>query len=627
MCGITGLLQLYHSRTDASHLSVVKAMMRAMSHRGPDGEGIWQDDHAILGHKRLSIVDLSPTGAQPMVSACGRYVIIYNGEIYNHRELRARLSICLKGSSDTETLLEHIVQFGLQETLPKLNGMFAFALWDKHQKKITLARDSIGIKPLYYAFCGTSFLFGSELKTLTVHPEFNRDIDEDALSSYFNLLHIPHPRTIYRSARKLPQSTYLELNLHGENKISSYVPYTQNYQYIINMPEAQRAQEFENVLAQTVARQLQADVPVAGFLSGGNDSSLISALMAKHGGYRTFSVGYEDPKFDESKRAAVIAEHLGLPHDVMIITPEDVAPHLDQLAGMYDEPYADSSAIPTYLLSLHVGKYTKVALSGDGADELFAGYPRYIQAVQEWRRLRHLPMSLRKIVSSLIPDTPSLGTLSFFKNFLSCPEKSLPYLKNILQEPSLISYFHHHHYVGLDPSYCQDAHFLNRFDQDLSIYSRSSRSGLRDILTYNQNMRLPDDMLTKVDRASMAASIEVRVPFLDQEIVAFSRYLPESHMTPSGSDVTKKIIKDTLRQYLPDSIVDSPKTGFHIPMKIWLRTHFKSWAQDLLAGRPDSFLNMSHVQRMWKIYEAGERDDLFYPIWGVLMYRQWQNSR
>ncbi|MBN8521975.1 MAG: asparagine synthase (glutamine-hydrolyzing) [Alphaproteobacteria bacterium] len=627
MCGITGFLRLNHSRINPDHISVLKDMMKAMSHRGPDGEGIWHDDFVVLGHKRLSIVDLSLTGAQPMVSACERYVIIYNGEIYNHRELRSRVSATFKGSSDTETLLEHIAQYGLPETLPKLNGMFAFALWDRHQKILSLARDSVGIKPLYYAVCGTSFLFGSELKTLTAHPEFNRDIDEDALSAYFNLLHIPHPRTIYKSARKLPQSTYLEFGSSGTFNIIPYAPLTQNYSYIVDMPEARRVEEFQNILAHSVSRQLQADVPVAGFLSGGNDSSLISALMAKHGGYRTFSVGYEDPKFDESVRAGVIAKHLGLPHDTLMIAPEDVAPHLDHLAGMYDEPYADSSAIPTYLLSQHVGKFTKVALSGDGADELFAGYPRYIQAVQEWKRLRYLPMVLRPALSSLISDKPSSSTVSFFKNFLSNPGQSLPYLKNLLKEPSLVSYFHHHHYVGLDKVYCHDVQFLKRFDQDLSIYSRSARSDLRDILTYNQNMRLPDDMLTKVDRASMAASIEVRVPFLDQEIVAFSKALPVSHMTIEGSGVTKKIIKDALRSYLPDSIVDSPKTGFHIPMKIWLRTHFKTWAQNILSGSSDPFLNMNHVQHVWKMYESGTRDDLFYPIWGVLMYRQWQHHR
>ncbi len=627
MCGISGLYIFGSPGITDAHVRDVETMTRVLAHRGPDSQGIWHDDKVALGHCRLSIIDLSDDGNQPMVSSDERYVIVYNGEIYNFIELRdeiiADAGYSFSSSSDTEVILQAIRLWGLDKTLPKLNGMFAFALWDRQRKTLSLARDSAGIKPLFYAPVSGGFLFASELKAIKASGSFKAEIDENALGEYFSQLYISHPRTIYKNCFRVSPGEIITIDSGGALSRSSFTPLSSLSRDLSGCSGDELIGLFEDTLDKAVQRHRRADVPVASFLSGGNDSALVSALLRKSGDFRTFSIGYEEKDFDESGRAEEIATHLSLPHEKIIVRPQDAGDVLDRITDFYDEPFADASAIPTHLISSHVKGFTKVALSGDGADELFGGYPRYFNAINEWNRLKGIPVHLRPLVSSLIPQNPPDALCRLLKPALKDAKKSLPHIRQILLEPSVITYFLRQNYLGLEGGAVKNAEILDGYRDYLAGLNIVPGNTLRTLLDFDQGYRLPDGMLTKVDRASMAASLEVRVPFLDNDMVALSRSLPDSYIVPRSGQC-KKLLKDVLRRYLPDSIVDAPKTGFHIPMKIWLRTHFQDWANDLLfADEQDPYLNMRQVRVLWKDYAENQNNAAFYPLWCVLMYKQW----
>lgn len=623
MCGLTGILRFQGPLKDID-LPALSAMTDAISHRGPDGAGFWHDDKIALGHRRLSILDLSTDGAQPMHSANGRFAIVYNGEIYNFESLRAELeqtgarfrSVC-----DTEVMLEAFVQWGVEKSLTRFNGMFAFALWDRQDKTFILARDQMGIKPMFWARIAGGIVFGSELKALKQHPTFNQTIDESALGDYFGRTYIAAPRTIYQDCHRVPPGHFIKFDQSGHCQSQPYVPAAE----LSCDPQALSGHDlvdaFEQEMSFAVQRHMRADVPVAAFLSGGNDSALIAALLAQAGNFKTYSVGYEEAAYDESARAKAIADHLSLSHDIITVGPADARAVLDRLPSFYDEPFADASALPTFMLSQHVASYTKVALSGDGADELFAGYPRYGHAAQEWSRLSRLPAVLRPLLSAALPTKPSALIQMLAKIALKNPAQSLPYIKALLSETSLLTHFHRQNYIGVNGDVLKNPSLTDVAYGDIEA-CKTTQDFLKDLLGHDQAIRLPDGMLTKVDRASMAASLEVRVPFLDRDIIAFSRALkPDALVSPSGQ--SKKLIKDVLGRYLPDDIVNAPKTGFHIPMKLWLRTHFRDWAQDLLSGADDDYVDLSAARTLWSDYADYGRDDLFHGLWCVLMYRQW----
>jgi len=627
MCGIAGVLRKDGADIGESDLSTLRRMTGAIHHRGPDGEGFWHEGPVAFGHRRLSILDLSPLGAQPMASADGRFVLTYNGEIYNFedlgQDLRRATGISLRSSSDTEVLLESIAHWGIEKTLPRLNGMFAFAVYDRRDKMLHLARDPMGIKPLFLARLDDAIAFASELKSLLLHPALEKTVDEDALASYFAHTYIPHPKTAYRNIARLEQGTWCSISLSGEKRHTGFgMEPGEDFTDLPSLPVPERAQRFLGCMKAAVRRHRRADVPVSVFLSGGNDSALVAALLAEDGGdFKTFSVGYADPAFDESARARAIADHLSLPHETVMIGPDDAAPLLDRISGMFDEPFADSSCIPVHLLSRHVAEYGKVSLTGDGADELFAGYPRYAHAASLWRGLAVMPAPLRRAVSSLIPQTPPAPVLALLRPFLRQPAKSLPYLKSVLAEQNVLTHFHAANDIGV-PSSC----LLNPDARIAAIATLAATTPLkgdplRTLLTFDQRYRLADAMLTKVDRASMAASLEVRTPFLDHSIVSFSRALSPAAL--AGGEM-KAIIKTALRGYLPTSLVDAPKTGFHIPLKRWMRTHFSGWFKDaLFLGAQDEYLAREALQTLWARYNGGEDDNLFYPLWAAAMFRQW----
>ena len=623
MCGFTGILR-FGAGLKEHDLSALSSMTGSLVHRGPDAQGVWHEGPAALGHRRLSILDLTDAASQPMESANGRYVMAYNGEVYNFEEIRealAREGVSFQSRSDTEVMLEAFALWGIEKSLSLFNGMFAFALWDKEKKRLILCRDQVGIKPLFWARIPGGIVFGSELKALKRHPEFRREVDREALGDYFARTYISAPRTIYKECFRLLPGHIAIFSQDGGMMQSAYATGNDLSCDLGGISGREFPDAFERELGRAVSRHMRADVPVAAFLSGGNDSALIAALLSRAGNFKTYSVGYAEKKYDESGRAEEIARHLSLSHETIFLVPKDAESVIDKLSGFYDEPFADASALPTFMLSRYVSSYAKVALSGDGADELFAGYPRYIHAAGEWKRLGLVPSALRPLLSSLIPEDPPGWMARLASPVLRNPEQSIPYIRQMLGEKSILTGFFRQNYIGVPLVALKDQSLIDVAYRDIESYKDGSGL-LRTLLNYDQSIRLPDGMLTKVDRASMAASLEVRVPFLDRDIIAFSRKLNEDAIA-SPSAQPKKIIKDVLRRYLPEEIVNAPKVGFHIPMKLWLRTHFREWAQDLLEAEDDPNLDMSSVQRLWAEYAGGGRDDLFYGLWSILMYRQW----
>lgn len=627
MCGFAGIVKFQSHLNEGDFLALPK-MTDRLSHRGPDAGAQWSENGVGLGHRRLSILDLSPDGVQPMHSANQRYVIAYNGEVYNFDSLRRSLEaegVSFKSSGDTQVILEAFSHWGIERTLPLLNGMFAIALWDRKEEILTLMRDAAGIKPLFWARIPAGMVFGSEIKALREHYAFNRAINEDALGDYFNRTYIAAPRTIYQDCYRLKPAEVVSVN--GDGNITSffYKPKHDFKYFSSNLQGVALLDAFEGEMIRSVAAHMRADVPVAAFLSGGNDSALVVALAADAGNFKTYSVGYHEAAYDESRRAQLIASHFSLPHETIMLGHRDVAGVIDRLPDFYDEPFADASALPTYILSRYVAQYAKVALSGDGADELFAGYPRYRAGIREWNRMAIFPLILRPLMARLIPRTPDKIVYPLAGLVLSNPVRAIPYIKSMLQERSLLTCFQSLNYIGIANGLCRHSEMMAVTRRDIQAMPVGNDL-LRALLKYDQSIRLPEGMLTKVDRASMAASLEVRVPFLDNNIIGISRALPSSALAPANGG-TKKIIKDLLLRHLPADIVNAPKTGFHVPMKLWLREYFSDWAQDLLSGDDDPYINLQEARSLWRQYAQEGQDDLFYGLWCILMYRQWLRTQ
>lgn len=627
MCGFTGILK-FKEALRADDRQALSRMTDRLSHRGPDADGIWLEGGIGLGHRRLSILDLSPDGYQPMHSIDGRYVIAYNGEVYNFESLRKSLAdegVQFKSSGDTQVILEAFARWGIEKTLPRLNGMFAIALWDRQEKMLRLMRDASGIKPLFWARIPGGILFGSEIKALKAHPDFDGAVDAEALGDYFNRTYIAAPRTIYRNCRRLHPGEIVSFDAVRDGTSSVFHPATDFQYFAPGLQGDALIDAFGAEMARAVTAHMRADVPVAAFLSGGNDSALVAALAAGRSNFNTYSIGYHEKSYDESARASRIAQHLALPHETIMLGPQDMVPVIDRLCEFYDEPFADASALPTHILSNHVVKHAKVALSGDGADELFAGYPRYGAVIAEWKRLSFLPGFLRGAAAHMLPDNPDRIFYPLAAMIFPGRKRAIPHIKAMLADRTILNCFQRLNYIGIDPALCHSAGMMGVTQRDIAAMPVHGDM-LRTLLDYDQSIRLPEGMLTKVDRASMAASLEVRVPFLDNNIVGLSRLLPPSMLAPAGGG-TKKIIKDLLLRYLPVDIVDAPKTGFHVPMKLWLRDHFSDWAQDHLSGDEDPFIDLGAARDLWHRYARQGQDELFYGLWCILMYRQWWRAQ
>lgn len=628
MCGLAGFLSPLVSRSESDSCQIAMRMVQELRHRGPDDSGSWSDQQLTFAHSRLSIIDLSHEASQPMRSADGRYVLVYNGEVYNYQQLRSQYltDVKLRTHCDTEVVLELIAKLGPEQAVSHLNGIFAFAVWDTDNKVLYLARDRMGVKPLYWSRHAGNLLFSSEIKALLVHPSWTGEMNMRALGDFFKQYYIRAPETIYQNCYKLEPGTLLKIQ--SDNLQESIIPYydiTQDYDDIEPISLDHATNQLDQIIANVVENQMVSDVPIGAFLSGGVDSSLIVANMMKHTRVKTFSIGYEEKAFDESDRARSIAGILGSEHHEFKLTPDSAFDIIQSMPRIYDEPFADASQIPTCMVSQYAKQQVTVALSGDGADELFGGYPRYANSLSYWNRIESVPGIIRYLAPKLFSALPSKVNQLICKPFLKNPKESLKVMSQYLGCQSVMQYQELANYIGLTPQYFSAANLINQNDK--SHYHQSHLSVIAQLLLGDQRFRLPDGMLTKVDRASMAASLEVRVPFLDNRIIRFAHSLPDEYLMNQSQQ--KIILKQLLHKYLPANIINAPKTGFHIPIKVWLKTKWKAWADELILANANNcdeeILSMKHVRKVWHEFQAGN-SQLVYPLWGTLMYLLWRNE-
>lgn len=615
-------------------------MTPTLRHRGPDDEGIWVDPDAgiALGHRRLAIVDLSAAGHEPMVSASGRLVVTFNGEIYNHADIRAQLDdqgrsppTGWRGHSDIETLLEAIEHWGLEKALEEAVGMFAFALWDRQAGTLQLVRDRFGEKPLYYAWAGKDFVFASELKAIVAHPKFERDIDREAVAAYLAHLYVPAPKSIYRQARKLEPGTVLTLGpgrTRGwdDLKISRYWDYAAVVRAGTRDRFAREEEAIEAIevdLSRAIVGQSVADVPIGAFLSGGVDSSTVVALYQKYSStpVRTFSIGFGEAGFDEAGYAREVAHLLGTEHHEHYVTAADAMAVIPKLPTIYDEPFADASQIPTYLVSRFAREHVTVALTGDGGDELFAGYRRHYLFARLWSTVGRLPFALRRPTLAALAAGASAGN-SFLRGGAAAEklrkaEKALRVASQARTASDFASAFGREDYGRrfIAEETREGAHQAFELGPDASVI---------DELTYHDaTTYLPGDILCKVDRASMAVSLETRVPFLDHRLAATAARVP-ALMKVRGSE-GKLAVKSLLSKYLPRNLIDRPKAGFGVPIEAWLKGPLREWADDLLSAQrlhDHDLLDDAAVRSAWAEYQGGQ-SSLGNVVWAILMLEAW----
>ena len=601
MCGITG----YWQKNGSTDRAIAERMALRIRHRGPDDAGVWIDEAAglALAHRRLSIIDLSPAGHQPMVSPCGILVLVYNGEIYNHSDIRAELEsegehFAWRGHSDTETLLAALRHWGIAGALQRLNGMFAFALWDRSEQTLVLARDRMGEKPLYYGTSGDVFLFGSELKALRAHPSWRGEVDRNALALFMRHNYVPSPWSIYQGIRKLPPAHFVTARRGGRD-----VSEPQCYWNLSLLAEQGAAKaeedppalidELDRLLRDAVGLRMAADVPLGAFLSGGYDSTMVAAQMQAQSQQpvKTFSIGFYESAYNEAKHAKAVAAHLGTDHTELYVTPEDAIHVIPRLPTIWDEPFSDSSQIPTCLVSELARRHVTVSLSGDGGDELFYGYDRYFQGYGIWRKLRILPPFLREILGWGCAHAPG-GCLERFQNLLprevriSDLSDRLPKIAGLLRQRTEESF-----YQELTSHWkCPDKVVLGGHEPKIWFTSPDRMPhlpGMRERMMYlDAMMYLPDDILTKVDRASMAVSLEARVPLLDHRLVEFAWRVPTS--LKYRNKESKWLLRQVLYRYVPKALMDRPKMGFTVPVEEWLRGALREWAEDLFEREASS---------------------------------------
>ncbi len=646
MCGLAGYLDIARDSTQTDLARRVTCMAETLRHRGPDDGGIWVDPEAgvAMGFRRLSVVDLSEAGHQPMPSSCGRYVIVFNGEIYNFKNLRQELVLLghrFRGHSDTEAMLEAVSQWGLETAIEKANGMFAFALWDRRSRVLHLVRDRLGEKPLYYGRMKNTFLFGSELKALRAHPDFDGTIDRDALTLYLRHNCIPGPYTIYKNIHKLPPATILTIDTSvtgTEEQLCTYwsvwraVKSGQENPFVKSDSEAIEC--LEVMLREAVKLRMTADVPLGAFLSGGIDSSTIAALMQSQSNrsIQTFSIGLETSNYDEGVHARTVAQHLGTAHTELVVTAEEAMATIPLLPSLYDEPFSDSSQIPTFLVSKLARQHVTVSLSGDGGDELFGGYTRHLWAPRLWKNFGSLPKGLRGAARQALNTVPPRVWDSFFHRIRPrLPKKAqhrhpgdkLQKLAEVLTADDLDAVYmtlvsHWKEPASIVHGARELPTILTKLGNHQSLIDGSQRMMYLDTVTY-----LPDDILVKLDRASMAVSLEARVPLLDHNLVEFAWRLPASMKIRGGKG--KWVLRQVLQKYLPQELIERPKTGFAVPLDAWLRGPLRDWAESLLNERRlqlEGFLDPSPVRQKWKEHLCGERN-WQYPLWDVLMFEAW----
>lgn len=639
MCGIAGFIDLSGRRSKEGLAEAAGRMARAIAHRGPDDEGVWADAGAgiALAHRRLSIVDLSKEGHQPMVSASGRFTTVFNGEIYNYTELREELdrsgeACAWRGHSDTEVLLAACERWGIEPAIQRSNGMFALAVWDAVDRVLTLIRDRVGEKPLYYGWHGNVFLFGSELKALEAYPGFGRRIDERAVIALLRFAYVPAPLSIYEGIRKVEPGEVVRVPIAagqgGEARRRYWSVPVPRSTGLIDANEA--VDRLHEVLKEAVKSRMHADVPLGAFLSGGIDSSTVAALMQDSGmgTVRTYSVGFEDKAHDEAVHAAAVAKVLGTHHEELYVTAKDALDVVPQLPSLYDEPFADSSQIPTYLLSKLTRRHVTVALSGDGGDELFGGYVRYLQARMLLQLYGTVPRPARRLLASGLnslagPLWDRLGRLGPHSAAVALSSDRLAKLADVVRVDGYREMYRRLVSQWQDPEIIAPGLPLWPTHMENDDLAQSIADPLCWMMHLDQITYLPDDILVKVDRASMAVALEARVPFLDHRVIEFAACLPLGLKIRSGRG--KWALRQVLYRYVDRKLVDRPKQGFGIPLATWLRGPLRDWADDLLSETAllqSRLLDPAPIRRAWTAHLSG-RENHHYRLWVILMLQSW----
>lgn len=612
MCGVAGIVST--SQPELTRHRVAQ-MLAATRSRGPDSHGVWQHEGVTLGHNRLAIHDLSVDGHQPMLSVCGHYVLVFNGEIYNYRELRRLLETqghSFKGSSDTEVLLLCLINWGVETTLAKIDGMFAFAFWQKTKKQLVIARDRLGEKPLYYFDDGKEFIFASELKGVERSLASTFDVSPLAVNLYLNFSYIPAPYSIYHQVFKLLPGHYLTLTLDAD---SYRLDNTEYYNFQSDAVSIRKTKSsLRDLLVDSVEKRLDADVAVGAFLSGGIDSSLICAIAKKALGkdVSAHTIGFEEQDFDESEYAREVAKVLGIRHHVHTFTQQDMLNVLPNMVHTYDEPFADASQLATYLLCQKTRQHVTVALSGDAGDELFAGYSRYQSTINRWQKINRLPSFSRQALEKMYH---ALGPVLSLNHWAVTPSEKIR---------RTLRYFS-----------CNTVSQLYRFSTsydwqqevtgaDLPCFTVEQPTALRQLMTTDALCYLPDAILTKVDRASMAHGLEVRVPFLAQNIVNYSQSLSNETLVKNG--LGKWPLRELLYQFIDPSIVERPKRGFAVPLKYWLTQELKPWAHQLITNKKLQlalpFVDHAKYLRYWRQHQT-QRYDWSGQLWVYLQLLNW----
>lgn len=642
MCGIVGFLGQTGEKTALTDL--IRRMSTCLAHRGPDDTGLWIDERAGLGlgHRRLSILDLSPMGHQPMVSGCGRYVITYNGEIYNYLDIRAELErtgpVQWRGRSDTEVMLAAISRWGLQAALERMTGMFALAVWDQADRVLHIARDRLGEKPLYYGWLSGTLVFASELKAFRVHPQWQGDIDRNALVLFLRHGYVPAPHSIYSGIRKLLPGAFLSVRADGSSEENQYWSARDVAGRGVSSPfegtDSEARDILERLLSRAVGRQMVADVPLGAFLSGGVDSSTVVALMQAQSArpVQTFTIGFREQGHNEAEHAKAVARHLGTDHTELYVTAAEAMSVIPRLPHLYDEPFSDPSQIPTFLVAQLARRKVTVSLSGDGGDELFGGYNRYFIGRGMWQRVGWLPSSARELLAGAITTVSpghwnrALGAImALAPSRLRYPNpgEKLHKLALVLgaRDPDEV-------YLGLTSHWqrpasvviqgAEPATVLGNGHAGAALSDFTQRMMFLDLIGY-----LPDDILVKVDRAAMGVSLETRVPMLDHEVVEFAWRLPLS-MKIRGAQ-GKWLLRQVLDKFVPRELIDRPKSGFDVPIGDWLRGPLRDWAEPLLDEtrlRREGFFDAGQVRTRWQEHLSGRRD-WQQALWNVLMFQAW----
>lgn len=638
MCGLTGFLEGSNLRCQDETRKVLMDMAQAIEARGPDGFGAWSDPEAgiALAHRRLAILDLTPAGAQPMVAESGRYVLVFNGEIYNHLELRNYLhGFKWRGYSDTETLLAGFSVWGVEGTLHRVVGMFAFALWDREQRVLTLGRDRLGEKPMYYGWQGqgkkTVFLFGSDMSALRCHPAFSPPINRDALFSYMRHNCIGGTQSIYQGIHKLLPGHLLTLTAgQSDPHVWSWWSAAEVARRGVAQPfkgsPEQAVDQLQDLLLSAVAHQMVADVPLGAFLSGGVDSSVVVALMQAQSNQpvKTFSIGFHEAEYNEAGHAKAVAKYLGTEHTELYVSAQDALDVIPRLPMLYAEPFADSSQIPTYLVSKLAGQHVTVSLSGDGGDELFCGYNRYQMTAKLWSKLRRVPKPLRRAAASTISCMALarwdvLGQVLQVHGLGDKLHKGLALIRN--QSVAEL-------YQDLVSHWCEADNVILGRDELISEVSSAqiSLDGLTDVeymMAQDMQHYLPDDILVKLDRAAMGVSLETRVPMLDHRVVEFAWSLPLDYKLRNG--VSKWPLREILYRHVPRELIERPKMGFGVPIGHWLRGPLRDWAESLIDEsrlRQEGFFNSAPIRKKWAEHLSGQCN-WEYHLWDVLMFQAW----